>query len=141
MNNGKHGQGTHCSKMGADKLAENTLNAPKFICPNFLPKPKSLGFRWKRLHWVSVVRGSTQTYDGKICNEIPKMATCCTIETQWEICHEIFSFSWNNFHFQEIWTKFFHFHEIYSSESFKILFAEYLQKKSFNVLKNLKKDF
>ena len=34
--------------MGADKSAENILNAPKFICPNCLPKPKSLGFRWKK---------------------------------------------------------------------------------------------
>ena len=39
--NGKDGQGTHCAKMGADKLAENT---PKFICLNCLPKPKGLGF-------------------------------------------------------------------------------------------------
>ena len=31
-------------KMGADKLAENTPNALKFICPNCLPKPKNLGF-------------------------------------------------------------------------------------------------
>ena len=30
MNNGKHGQGNHCTKMGADSLAENT---PKFIRP------------------------------------------------------------------------------------------------------------
>ena len=29
--NGKHGQGTHCTKMGANILAENTPNAPKFI--------------------------------------------------------------------------------------------------------------
>lgn len=33
MINGKHGQGTHCTKMGADKSAENTTNAPKFIYP------------------------------------------------------------------------------------------------------------
>ena len=26
MNNGKHGQGTHCTKVGADCLAENTTN-------------------------------------------------------------------------------------------------------------------
>ena len=31
MNNGKHGQGTHCTKMGADSSAENT---PEFICPS-----------------------------------------------------------------------------------------------------------
>ena len=43
--NGKHGQGNHSTKMGADKSAQNT---PKFICPNFLPKPKILGSRWKK---------------------------------------------------------------------------------------------
>ena len=32
--NGKHGQGTQCTKKGADKSAENTPSAPKFICPN-----------------------------------------------------------------------------------------------------------
>ena len=31
---------THCTKMGADKSAENTPIAPKFICPNCLPKLK-----------------------------------------------------------------------------------------------------
>ena len=42
-------------KMGADKLAKNIPNAPKFVCPS----PKSLGFRWKkRLHWASIVRGA-----------------------------------------------------------------------------------
>ena len=45
--NGKHGQGTHSSKMGADKSFENTPNAPKFIFPNGLPKPK-IWFRWKK---------------------------------------------------------------------------------------------
>ena len=30
------------------KWAKNTPNTPKFICPNCLPKPKSLGFRWKK---------------------------------------------------------------------------------------------
>ena len=34
MNNEKHGQGTHCTKMGADSLAENTQNVPEFFCPN-----------------------------------------------------------------------------------------------------------
>jgi hypothetical protein len=34
--------------MGADKSAENTPNAPKFICPNFLPKPKILNFCEKK---------------------------------------------------------------------------------------------
>ena len=41
MNNGKHGQGTHSAKMGADSLAEN---APVNICLICLPKPKSSGF-------------------------------------------------------------------------------------------------
>ena len=44
MNNGKHGQGTHCTKMGTDSLAGNTPIALEFICPNCLPKPKNLGF-------------------------------------------------------------------------------------------------
>ena len=39
--------GTHSTKMGADRLAENTPNAPKLIYPIWLPKPKSLGFQWK----------------------------------------------------------------------------------------------
>ena len=34
--------------MGADSLAENTPNAPEFICPMCLPKPKSSGFQWKK---------------------------------------------------------------------------------------------
>ena len=42
--------------MGADSFAENTPNAPEFICPICLPKPKSSGFNGKRLHWASVVR-------------------------------------------------------------------------------------
>ena len=55
MNNGKHGQGTCAwTKMGADKPAEeNTPYAPKLICPNCLPKPKSLGFQWKKV-WLGV---------------------------------------------------------------------------------------
>jgi hypothetical protein len=32
--NKKHGQGTHSTKMRADKLAENTPNAPKIVCPS-----------------------------------------------------------------------------------------------------------
>ena len=35
-------------KMGSDSSAENTPNAPEFICPNCLPKPKSSGFQWKK---------------------------------------------------------------------------------------------
>ena len=35
-------------KMGADKLSENTPNAPKFICPNCLPKSKSFGISMKK---------------------------------------------------------------------------------------------
>ena len=56
MNYGKYGQGTHSIKMGADGSAKNTPNASKFICPICLPKPKSVGFQEKRLHWASVVR-------------------------------------------------------------------------------------
>ena len=34
--------------MCTDRLAVNTPNAPKLICPNCLPKPKSLGFLEKK---------------------------------------------------------------------------------------------
>ena len=40
LNNGKHGQGTHSTKMGADSPAENTPNAPKHFSLKCLPKPK-----------------------------------------------------------------------------------------------------
>ena len=33
-----------CTKMDADSLDENTPNAPEFICPICLPKPKSSRF-------------------------------------------------------------------------------------------------
>ena len=42
--------------MGADKSAKNTQNAPKFIYPICLPKPKILWFSKKSSLWVSVVR-------------------------------------------------------------------------------------
>ena len=60
MNNGKNGQGTHCTKVGADKLADHTTNAPKFIYQNRLSKPKLWDFDEKRLHWSFVVRDHTQ---------------------------------------------------------------------------------
>ena len=47
--NGEHGQGTHSTKMGADSLAENSLNASKKFSPKCLPKPKSLKFLKKAL--------------------------------------------------------------------------------------------
>ena len=55
---GKHGQGTHCTKMGADSLSKNTPNALEFICQICLPKPKFSGFLDKRLQWAFVVRGN-----------------------------------------------------------------------------------
>ena len=48
MINGKHGQGTHSIKMGADSAAENIPNSPEFICPICLPKRKKSGFQWKK---------------------------------------------------------------------------------------------
>ena len=41
-------KGHHSIKMGAYSSAENAENAPKFICPICLPKPKNLGFQWKK---------------------------------------------------------------------------------------------
>ena len=48
-NNGKHGQETHSTKMGADSLAENIPNASKNFSPKCLPKPKSSRFLKKAL--------------------------------------------------------------------------------------------
>ena len=48
-------KGTHCTKIGADSLAENT---PEFICQFVCPSPKDLGFNEKRFHRASVVRES-----------------------------------------------------------------------------------
>ena len=45
MENMDKGPGAHSTKMGADKSAENTPNAPKLICPNCLPKPKNFDER------------------------------------------------------------------------------------------------
>ena len=47
----KNEQGTHSTKMGADKLFDNSRNAPKFICPS----PEVWDFDEKRLHWAFVV--------------------------------------------------------------------------------------
>ena len=48
---------THCTKMGADSLAENTPNAPELSAQFVCPSPKVLDFNKKRLHWATVVRG------------------------------------------------------------------------------------
>ena len=39
--------------MGAYSLAENTPNDPEFICPIYLPKPKSSEFKGKKA-WLGV---------------------------------------------------------------------------------------
>ena len=49
MENNKHGQGTHSTKMSADSPAENTPNASKNFSPKCLPKPKSSRFLKKKL--------------------------------------------------------------------------------------------
>ena len=49
MINGKHGQETHRTKMGADKSAENTPNVAQNFGPICLPKPQNSGFSKKTL--------------------------------------------------------------------------------------------
>ena len=49
LNNEKHGQGTHSTKMGHDSLVGNTSNAQECTCPTVLD------FNEERLHWASVV--------------------------------------------------------------------------------------
>ena len=56
MINGKHGQGTHITKKGDDKSAENTPNALNLSAKIVCPCPKVWDFDEKRLHWASVVR-------------------------------------------------------------------------------------
>ena len=48
VNNEQHGWGTHCHKMGADSSAEDAENAPEYMCPICLSKPKSSGLQWKK---------------------------------------------------------------------------------------------
>ena len=47
MNNRKHRQGTDCTKIGADNLAENTQNVAEFNCQICLASPKGLDFNEK----------------------------------------------------------------------------------------------
>ena len=60
MINEKHGQGTHSTKMGAYKSAENTPNAQNLSVQFICPSPKVWDFNEKRLFWAFVVRGSPQ---------------------------------------------------------------------------------
>ena len=54
MNNEKDGQGTHCTKMGADSAAENIPNsiATELSAQFFCPSSKVLDFNEKRLHCI-----------------------------------------------------------------------------------------
>ena len=70
MNNGKHGQGTHSTEMGADSSAENTPNASKNISPKCLPKPKSSRFLKKSSLWESVVHAITQKTNNGHTNKV-----------------------------------------------------------------------
>ena len=58
MINGKHGQGTHCTKrvlINWPKVPQMPQNlSAHIVCPS----PKVWDFDEKRLHWASVVRGS-----------------------------------------------------------------------------------
>ena len=47
--------------MGANKLGENTPNAHNLSAQTVCPSPKVWDFDEKRLHWVSVVRGTGNT--------------------------------------------------------------------------------
>ena len=51
-------KGLTVPKMGADKLAENTPNAPKLICPS----PKVWDFDEKRIHCASVVLANSDWF-------------------------------------------------------------------------------
>ena len=53
----KHEQGTHCTKIFADQLAENTQMPQNISALIVWPSPKDWDFHEKMLHWASVVRG------------------------------------------------------------------------------------
>jgi hypothetical protein len=57
---GKHGQGTHINKIGAEnwlKIPQRPQNlSAQFVCPS----PKVWDFNEKRLHWATVVRENNQ---------------------------------------------------------------------------------
>ena len=56
-NNGKHGQGTHSTKMGADKSFKKNPKFPKIYLPDLSAQAhNSVSFNEKRLDWVPVVR-------------------------------------------------------------------------------------
>jgi hypothetical protein len=55
--NGKHGQGTHSTKIGADKLTEIPQMPQNLSVQIVCPSPKVWDFKEKRLHLASVVRG------------------------------------------------------------------------------------
>ena len=60
-------KGFKSTKLGVDKSAENTPNAPKFICPS----PKVWDFNDKRLHCASVVREPICTFvDEKVVRKM-----------------------------------------------------------------------
>ena len=46
--NEKHGQGTHCTKVGADSLAKNTANPQNLFVQFVCPSPKVLDFHEKK---------------------------------------------------------------------------------------------
>jgi hypothetical protein len=45
---GKNGQGTHCTKMGADKSAKNTPNASKIYLPKLSAQVQKFGILMKK---------------------------------------------------------------------------------------------
>ena len=67
------------TKMGADKLAKNSPNAQKFICPS----PKVWDFDEKRLHWVSVVRAFPSWKQNRSLVGLKSRETFCQSVVNW----------------------------------------------------------
>ena len=63
MINGKHGQGTHSVKMGADKSFEKSPKCPKTYLPKLSAQTQKFGIFYKeRLYWASLVRAAKLRY-------------------------------------------------------------------------------
>ena len=70
LNNEKYGQGTHCTKMGADNSAKNTPNVPQNLSAKFVcPRPKVMDFKEKKANI------------GRLKSPVPAITHCSELDS------------------------------------------------------------
>ena len=86
MNNGKHGQGTHCTKMGADCLAKNTPKSQNLSAQFVCPSPKVQDFNEKGFigRPLSVTLVIQLVFLTDVCNQFEREKTSTQ---QWPFFH------------------------------------------------------